>query len=96
MEDLDNYEVGQPIDIPMTPEQRYRIDVLLQTCVFDESIAEGYRIVLDCGLTTNEADGIIEELRKHQLDDYTLANDGRLKEKPLAAVIRRIVRFPNT
>lgn len=96
MEDIDNYDVGQPIDLPMTLQQRNYIEQLLQTCVFDESIAEGYRIVLDCQLTMNEADCIIQELKNHQLDDSTLARDGRLKQKDLSAVIRRIVRMPNT
>lgn len=96
MEDLDNMDVGQPIDIPMITEQRYYIESLLQNCVFTPDQKQGYENAMDCRLTYNEAENMISELKAAQIDDISLARSGKLKEKPLAAALRRIIKMDNT
>jgi hypothetical protein len=96
MMDLDSLEPGEPLTTPMHESQKYWIEQLLITSILTEEQREGYRMAITYPLTENEANNLIEELYRYQIDDINLARDGRLKEKPLARAIRRLLNFDNT
>lgn len=93
MDDLNEYEVGQPMDEPMTEEQRNRLYHLIYSAILSPDQKEGYKAALDCNLTYNEAAGLEQELRQIQLNPLD-------KVKPYKSEVdrelRRLVNRPNT
>lgn len=95
--DFDNLQTGEALpDLPMTSQQRWYIEHLLQTCSYTDDTKQGIENALDCKITIEEAGSIIDELEAAQIDDISLARSGKLKEKPLAAALRRIINMDNT
>ena len=96
MEDLANYTAGQPLNEPMQHWQYERIESLLSNAVLTDEEKEGYMICLDSKLSYNEAEGIIEELRKVQLDLINMARIGKLRQVDLGKALSRLINMSNT
>lgn len=96
MEDLNQYDVGQPMNEPMTTEQRYYIESLLHNCSFNPDQKQAYERCMDCRLTYNEAEDIISELQSAQIDNISLARSGKLKQVDLGKALARIIQMDNT
>ena len=83
-------------DPPMTESQRNYIYQLLDTAVLQDESKEGYMIAMDCNITQLEASGIIEDLKKIQLDTINQARCGKLKQVDLGKALERLKNMPNT
>lgn len=96
MEDLNEYDVGQPMNEPMQHWQYIKIEQLLSNAILTDEQKDGYLLCLDCKLSYLEAEGIIEELRGVQMDSVNLARSGKLNQIDLGKALTKLVNMPNT
>ena len=96
MEDLNNYEAGQPLEMPITQSQRNYIQQLLYDAVLDPDKKDYYLVESESNITYGEAEGIIEELKKIQLPMEELARIGRLKRIDFNKALKKLVDRDNT
>lgn len=96
MEDLDNYEAGQPIEEPMTESQRNYIEQLVSSSSLTPDERKGYLFCLDVKISYEEAQDLIAQLKKAQRGQIDLARDGKLKQIDLGKALQELIRMPNT
>ena len=93
---LDDLDSLQTEEIQANESQRSYIRQLVSTSSLDAESRNHYMICSDVNLTYDQAQALIEELKRVQMDNINLARQGKLKAVDFGKALKRLIGMSNT